>query len=179
MADYEVVWSDYVFEGKLINVRMDSIRQPNGELKDREVVEHPGAVAIIPVLSDGRIVLVRQHRPAVKRSLLELPAGTVELGEDATDTAVRELQEETGYRTESMSELLRFFVSPGWCDEEIQIFAAENITAGAQSPEDDEEIDVEVVEPDSISRLISQGEIADAKTITGLIAWLGIRMRPE
>lgn len=176
MKDHSVVWSGYGFEGKLINVRLDTVQLPNGEQRQREIVEHPGAVAVIPVLDDGRIVLVRQYRPAVQRSMLELPAGTVEDEEHVETTGARELEEETGYRTGRMRELVRFWVSPGWCDEELVVFVAENIEAGEQDPEDDEHIEVELVSPDEIAGLIAKGEIADSKTIVGLSLYLGLRI---
>jgi 8-oxo-dGTP pyrophosphatase MutT (NUDIX family) len=176
VEDQEVVWSGYGFKGKLINVRLDTVQLPNGDQRQREIVEHPGAVAVVPVLEDGRIVLVRQYRPAVKRSMLELPAGTVEEGEDVSVTATRELEEETGYRTRDLRELVRFWVSPGWCDEELVVFVAMNVDPGEQSPEDDEQIEVEIVAPDRIPELITQGEIADSKTMVGLSLYLGLRL---
>jgi 8-oxo-dGTP pyrophosphatase MutT (NUDIX family) len=179
MDDHEVIWSDYVFEGKLINVRMDTVRLRNGDQREREIVEHPGAVAVVPVLDDGRIVLVRQHRPAVGRSMLELPAGTIEPDEDVAKTAARELEEETGYHGGSLRYLVRFYVSPGWCNEELVVFVADGIVAGDQSPEDDEEIETETVEPQAIPGLIRAGEIADAKTMVGLSTYLGFRLETE
>jgi 8-oxo-dGTP pyrophosphatase MutT (NUDIX family) len=179
MKDLEVIWSDYVFEGKLINVRMDTVRLRNGDQRDREIVEHPGAVAVVPVLDDGRIVLVRQYRPAVGRSILELPAGTIEPDEDVAKTAIRELEEETGYHGGRLRYLVRFFVSPGWCNEELVVFVADGIAAGEQSPEDDEEIETEAVEPHDIPGLIRAGEIGDAKTMVGLSTYLGFRLEPE
>jgi 8-oxo-dGTP pyrophosphatase MutT (NUDIX family) len=178
MSEQEVVWSDYGFEGKLIKVRLDTVTLPNGDQREREVVEHPGAVAIVPVLEDGRIVLVRQYRPAVRKSMLELPAGTVEPDEGVAVTAVRELEEETGYRVGTLRELVRFSVSPGWCDEELVVFVATDVTPGEQSQEDDEDIDVERIELEAIPDLISRGEIADAKTMVGLSLYAGIKLEP-
>lgn len=176
MNDRSVVWSAYAFEGELINVRVDTVRLPNGDLRQREVAEHPGAVAIVPVLDDGRVVLVRQFRPAIGRSILELPAGTVEPDEDAARTATRELAEETGCRASSLTELVRFFVSPGWCNEELVIFVATGITQGNQSLEVDEDISLAYVDAAEIPDLIRAGEIADAKTMVGLSLHLGMRL---
>jgi 8-oxo-dGTP pyrophosphatase MutT (NUDIX family) len=173
MSQGLVTWSDYAFEGKLINVRIDTVRAADDSLRQREIVEHPGAVAVVPVLPDGRIVLVRQYRPAVRRQMLELPAGTVEPDEDVAQTAQRELAEETGYRSNSVTELVRFFVSPGWCDEELVIFVAHDITPGEQAIEDDEDIDVEIVHPDDVAGLMKSGEIADSKTMVGLSLYFG------
>ncbi|MEX2426454.1 MAG: NUDIX hydrolase [Thermomicrobiaceae bacterium] len=179
MADQSVIWSTYAFEGKLINVRIDTVELPNGNRREREIVEHPGAVAVVPVLDDGRIALVRQYRPAVGRGMLELPAGTVEPGENATSTAQRELEEETGLRAGSMARLVQFFTSPGWCNEELVLFVATNISHGQRSPEDDEDIDVELVARGDIPRLFREGMVADAKTMVGLSIYLGLSLSPE
>jgi 8-oxo-dGTP pyrophosphatase MutT (NUDIX family) len=110
--------------------------------------------------------------------MLELPAGTVEPDEDVAVTAVRELEEETGYRVGTLRELVRFAVSPGWCDEELVVFVATDVTPGEQSQEDDEDIDVERIELEAIPDLISRGEIADAKTMVGLSLYAGIKLEP-
>jgi 8-oxo-dGTP pyrophosphatase MutT (NUDIX family) len=179
MSEHEVVWSGYGFEGKLVKVRIDTVKLPNGDQRQREIVEHPGAVAVVPVKDDGRIVLVRQYRPAVGRSMLELPAGTVEKGEDVARTAERELQEETGYRANELQELIRFWVSPGWCNEELVVYVATDVMAGERDPEDDEQIEVELVEPAQIPELMRSGEVADSKTMVGLSLYLGIAMKPK
>ena len=179
MSEQDVIWSGYGFEGKLINVRLDTVRLPDGNLRQREIVEHPGAVAIVPVLEDGRIVLVRQYRPAVGRSMLELPAGTVEPDEDVQVTASRELAEETGYMAARMTELVRFFVSPGWCNEELVIYVAEGMVSGEPDQEDDENISVELIDPERVPDIIRSGEISDAKTMVGLTTYLGIQLFPR
>ena len=179
MADHEIVWSDYGYEGKLINVRIDTIRLNEGRQRQREIVEHPGAVAIVPVRDDGRIVLVRQYRPAVGKSLLELPAGTVESDEATAVTAERELAEETGIRAAELMELVRFFVSPGWCNEELVVYVATGLTAGDPDTEDDEEIDVEAVELSRVPELIRSGQIGDAKTMVGIGMYSGLQLDPN
>lgn len=179
MADHEIVWSDYGYEGKLINVRIDTIRMQEGRHREREIVEHPGAVAIVPVRDDGRIVLVRQFRPAVGKFLLELPAGTVEPDEATAITAERELAEETGYRAANLTELVRFFVSPGWCNEDLVVYVATGLTAGEPDTEDDEEIDVEAVEVSQVPDLIQNGQIGDAKTMVGIGLYSGLKLPPN
>jgi 8-oxo-dGTP pyrophosphatase MutT (NUDIX family) len=176
MNDHKLLWSGYGYQGKIVNVRIDTILLEGGRQREREVVEHPGAVAIVPVLDDGRIVLVRQFRPAVGKTLLELPAGTVEQGEDIANTAERELAEETGYRAENIRELVRFFVSPGWCNEELIVYVAEGLSAGDQSTEDDEDIDVETVALSEVPELIRRGEIGDAKTMVGIGMYSGLKL---
>lgn len=164
----ERIASETVFEGRLLKVRVDTVRTPEGREAQREVVEHPGAVAILPVMDDGRIVLVRQFRYAVGRDLLEAPAGTRELDETHEECAHRELEEEIGMRARRMEILTRFFVSPGWCNEELVIFRAWDLERSTPNPEDDEDLEIVLVDPGEIPRLISNGEIADAKTLTAV-----------
>lgn len=171
MSREELVWSDYAFEGKLVQVRVDSVRIEGGPLRQREVVEHPGAVAILPVLDDGRLVLIRQYRHAVGKYLLEVPAGTLEAEESPEQCAIRELAEETGYTSRELNELIRFFVSPGWCNEELVCFLATGLTEGQKDLEDDEKIDTVLVAPGEIVTLIADGQIGDAKTIMAILKW--------
>jgi ADP-ribose pyrophosphatase len=161
------------FEGRLLSVRVDRVRLPSGRESVREVVEHPGAVGILPVLEDGRLLLIRQYRYAVDRELLEIPAGTMEPGESAEECALREVEEETGTRAGRIQHLATYFVSPGWCNEQMVIYRAWDLQDSTVSPEDDEVIDVVPVSPDDISGLIQSGQIADAKTITALMMHLG------
>ncbi len=179
MAGETVISSETVFDGRLIKVRVDNVRIADGSEHEREVVEHPGAVAIVPVLPSGEIVLVRQYRHAVGRDTLELPAGTREIGEAPLQTAIRELREETGYHASSMRQLVRFFVSPGWADEELTIFVANDLTPGPDLPEQDEDLSAVTVHPDTVTTQIKSGDIVDAKTIVGLLAWLGIKLKPD
>lgn len=160
------------FDGKLVRVRVDEVAFPDGRHSIREVVEHPGAIGILPVLPDGGLVLVRQFRYAVGRELLEIPAGTREAGEPPEACAHRELAEETGYKASQLEHLLSFFVSPGWCTEELIVYRATGLQAGQADTEEDEVIAVEVIGPDEISGLMRDGWIADAKTVTALLAHL-------
>jgi 8-oxo-dGTP pyrophosphatase MutT (NUDIX family) len=179
MADETVIESRRVFDGRLIKVRVDTVRMPDGSEHVREVVEHPGAVAVVAVLPTDEIVLVEQYRHAVGRRTLELPAGTRESSEEPLQTAIRELREETGYIATSMQELVRFYVSPGWADEELVVYLATDITPGPDQPEHDEDLLVVTVHPKSVTQRIRTGEIVDSKTIVGLLAWLGIALKPD
>jgi ADP-ribose pyrophosphatase len=161
---------EHVFSGRIISVRVDQVRLPDGSKSVREVVEHPGAVAILPVLDDGRLVLVRQFRYAIGRELLEVPAGTREANEGPRECAIRELREETGFASDDVEELTRFFVSPGWCNEELIVYRARNLRAGDAALEHDEHVTVEIISPADIPALIAAGQIADAKTLTALLA---------
>lgn len=165
----QLLESNTPFEGRLVNVRVDRVRLPSGRETTREVVEHPGAVAILPVMADGSMVLARQFRYAVGRDLLEVPAGTREPDESAEECARREIVEEVGLQAGRLELLVRFFVSPGWCNEEIVIFRAWDLEETIILPEEDEAIDVVTVRPDEIPELIASGQIADAKTITAVL----------
>jgi len=171
-----VISSHQVFDGGLIQVKVDTVLFPNGNQRERETVHHPGAVAILPVLPDGKMVLVRQYRYATGRPLLEVPAGTLDPGESPDACALRELAEETGYQTKSLRRLCQFYCSPGWADEVLYAFVATDLVNGESSPEEDEDLELVEVAPDDVQRLIAQGEIADAKTIVSLLGYLGLRL---
>lgn len=171
MAEKRIA-SELIFVGKLLRVRVDRVELPSGRIGAREVVEHPGAVAILPVLDDGRLVLVRQFRYAVGRPLLEVPAGTREPGEEPFVTAVRELREEVGLEAESVEPLVRFLISPGWCNEELIAYRATGLRDVGAAPEEDEQIEIVRVSPEEVPGLIAAGEIGDAKTITAIYAHL-------
>mgnify|MGYP001050168324 CR=1 FL=1 len=173
----ERVTSEVAFAGTLLRLRVDTVRLPNGEVGRREVVEHPGAVAVLPVLSSGELVLVRQYRYAVERILLEVPAGTRQPGESPEQCARRELLEETGYQAEALRELARFYVSPGWTNEELVIYVATGLVAGKAAPTDDERIEIERARPEHVVELIRQGWIADAKSLVAVLGYLGLCLR--
>jgi ADP-ribose pyrophosphatase len=154
-----------VYDGKLIDVTLERW----GE-HDREIVEHPGAVAIVAVDAEGKVALVRQRREAVREYLLELPAGTLEEGESPLESARRELEEETGLTGGSWRELGRFYTTPGFCRERMHLFAAEDVEAGAAKPEEDEELELVRWDVGEIGTRI--GELEDAKTVAGLLLYL-------
>ncbi len=134
----------------------------------REVVRHPGAVAIVPVAKGDRIVMVRQYRYAVEEFLLELPAGTREPGETPEQTAVRELGEETGYCATAVTPLATVFTAPGFCDEALSVFLGTGLIAGPSHPDQGEDIEVVHVPFDSAVSMLVEGAFRDAKTIAGL-----------
>jgi ADP-ribose pyrophosphatase len=157
-----------VYDGKLFDVTVERW----GE-HEREIVEHPGAVAIVAVDADDTITLVRQRREAARKYLLELPAGTLEAGESPLESARRELAEETGLTGGDWRELAAFYTTPGFCRERMHLFAAEGVEQGAASPEDDEELELVRWRVDDVSRRL--GEIEDAKTLAGLLLFLCTR----
>jgi ADP-ribose diphosphatase len=157
-----------VYNGKLFDVTIERW----GE-HDREIVEHPGAVAIVAVDAEEMVALVRQRREAARKYLLELPAGTLEEGETPLDSARRELEEETGLTGGSWRELAAFYTTPGFCRERMHLFAAEGVVSGDASPEADEELELVRWRMEEIASRL--GEIEDAKTLAGLLLYLSTR----
>jgi ADP-ribose pyrophosphatase len=166
----DLLSSRRIYEGRIVNLRVDSVRLPSGRITEREIVEHRGAVGIVAVDESGEVLLVNQFRAAVARTLLEIPAGTLEDGEEAEACAFRELSEETGYVAERIEELYVFYVSPGFSDERICLYLATDLTLGSQRVESDEIIEVVKVPLDRALEMIRTGEICDGKSILGLIA---------
>jgi len=136
----KVLKSEIIYEGKAFGVRRDELIEPTGVHTIREVVTHPGSVVILPVLPDGRIVLVRQYRHAARQYLWELVAGRMEQGENPKKGAQRELLEETGYRAKKFSIFLDVFPTPGFLEERMFLLLAEGLSAGEAEPEEDEKI---------------------------------------
>ena len=158
-----------VHTGRKIKVYLDVTTAANGTEVRRDVVKHPGAVVILPVHADGRVVLLRNKRWVVEDTLWELPAGTLEPGEPLEAAARRELQEETGYTAERWRSLGFLYASPGVLDEKLHLFVAEGLTAGPQMLEADEELTHHTLDLSEAVAMCLRGEIRDAKTITALL----------
>ncbi|MGM0419678.1 MAG: NUDIX hydrolase [Bacillota bacterium] len=167
----KVLSSELAYEGRLLSYRIDQVKLPDGNISEREIIEHPGGVTIIPVSPERKIVMVRQYRRAADKVLLELPAGKVDGEEDLSQCAYRELKEETGYRAGKLKELFSFYTTPGYSTERIHLFLAEDLTYGKQEPEPGEFIDIVKIYPERIPELIFGGDIIDSKTISGLFAY--------
>jgi ADP-ribose pyrophosphatase len=145
--------------------------------RPREVIRHPGAVTVLPLLADGRVCLIRNFRPAVDRELIELPAGTLEPNEPPIETARRELIEETGYRAERLEPLAEFLLSPGILDERMHLFAATGLSPGPPQREPGEQIENLLLPWDEALALVESRQIEDAKTIVGLLLYDRLRRR--
>lgn len=163
-----LVSSQRVYEGRIVNLRVDTVRLASGRVTTREIVEHGGSVAIVALNEEDNVLLVNQFRAAVGRALLEIPAGTLEAGEDAEACALRELREETGYVAGHMEEIHVFYTSPGFCDERIWLYVATGLRPGAQDVETDESIEVVKLPLNRALKMVGSGEICDGKTILGL-----------
>jgi ADP-ribose pyrophosphatase len=160
---------DVLYQAKRFRVERVVQTSPDNTQHVREIVRHPGAVAILPLLDDGRICFVRNYRIAVERTLIELPAGTLEPGEDHAKTAVRELAEETGYRTKHIEHLLTFCMSPGILDEQMHFYVAKSLQPGALALEPGEDIEPLLCTWDEAMEMVRCGAICDAKTIVALL----------
>jgi ADP-ribose pyrophosphatase len=167
----QVISSQERFKGRVFRVRTDEVRWNDGKTARLDIIEHPGSYAVIATPSDREIVLVRQYRHAIGRSIWEIPAGTAEPGESIIDGALRELAEETGYRAARARNLGTFFMTPGFCDEVLHVIHADQLTAGMQQLDDDERIDVQSFTIEEADGLVVSGEICDAKTLISLM-WL-------
>lgn len=159
---------DRIYEGKIVNLRIDTVELPDKKYSKREIVEHPGGVAVVAFDESEKVLLVKQYRKAPGVVLLELPAGKLEINEEPRETALRELKEETGYTAGKLEYLIEFYTSPGFSTEKIYIFLGEDLTPGPQQLEAGEFIDLEAYSLEELDKMVSRGEIMDSKTIIGI-----------
>lgn len=164
-----IVESRRIFEGRIVNLRVDTVELPNGRRTTREIVEHKGAVAVVPLLDHSKIVMVKQWRTPVGRTLLEIPAGTLEHDEDPAECAKRELIEEIGYYPGKLTEMFHSYLSPGYSTEMLHTYLAEDLHEARKNRDFDEFLEVEVISLDDAVKKIWNGEIVDAKTICGVL----------
>ncbi len=157
-----------VFKGRIVRLDLETVLLPNGTTVDLEIIHHPGAAAVVPVQSDGTVLLVRQYRHAAGGYLLEIPAGTLNPGEDPRDCALRELEEEVGYRAGRLDLLLSVFTTPGFTDEVIHLYRASDLVPGTQALESDEVLEVVSMPLSRAITEIGRGGIRDGKTVIGL-----------
>lgn len=178
----EVLSSKVSFEGPIFRIVTDEVREPGGQPHRRDVVRHPGSVVVLAVddsksQRDPLILLERQYRHAAAQYLYEIPAGSLDPGEDPLAGAKRELLEETGYKAKHWSKLIRFFASPGFLGEWMQIYLAEGLTPGDAEPEEDEQIELFAVPLSEVLRQIDAGRIHDGKTIAATLLYERVRQQ--
>jgi ADP-ribose pyrophosphatase len=164
-----MIESEFVFRGWRFSVERETHVGADGQKRVWDFIRHPGAAVILPLLNDGRICLLRNTRPVVRQTLIELPAGTLEPGEDPAETARRELAEETGYRADRIEHLISFYSSPGILDENMHLYLAQDLTPGPMSLDPNERIEPLLCSWEEAFAMIRSGEIRDAKTLTGLL----------
>ncbi len=157
--------SEDIFDGNILHVKHDTVILPNGDIGDREVIRHRGAVCVIPVLADNKVIVERQYRYPIARVMTEIPAGKLEKGDtDRLEAAKRELKEETGYEAEEWIELGTYLPAAAYCDENISMYMARNLTKGTRNLDADEFLDVYEVPLSELEEMVMKGEIMDGKT---------------
>ncbi len=165
----QVLSSTIIYKGPVFGLRRDEVIEPSGVRAMREVITHPGSVVVLPVLPDGRILLIRQYRHATRQYLWELVAGRMDPGETPKVAAARELIEETGHRAKRFRVFLDVFPTPGFLEERMFILLAEGLTAGEADPEEDEKIISRAYTRKQLEEMIRSGKLRDAKSIAGIL----------
>jgi len=165
----KILKSKMIYKGRVFGVRRDVVLEPGGVRATREVVTHPGSVVVLPVLQDGRILMIRQYRHATRQYLWELVAGRIDEGETVKEAAARELLEETGYQAKRFSVFLDVFPTPGFLEERMYLLLAEGLTEGEAQPEEDEKIFSRAFRPQELKHMMKRGKLRDAKSIAGLL----------
>ncbi|RLQ92608.1 NUDIX hydrolase [Planomicrobium sp. Y74] len=167
----KTISSERIYEGKIINLKVDEVSLPNGRTSKRELIEHPGAVAILAITPENKIIMVEQYRKALERSIIEVPAGKLEKGEAPETTAMRELEEETGYTADSLELIQSFSTSPGFADEVVHLFLAKGLHEAGPGAVLDEDEFVELMEVsiEEAEEMMQDNRIYDAKTAFAIL----------
>ena len=164
-----IIRSKTIYSGPVFGIRRDELVEPGGVRATREMITHSGSVVVLPILPDGRVLLIRQYRHAARQFLWELVAGRIDEGESPRKAAARELMEETGYRARHFRIFLDFFPTPGFLEEKMFILLAEGLTEGIAQPEEDERIESRAYDRNELEQMIQKRIIRDGKTIAGLL----------
>lgn len=178
-ANVEVLSSKVAFEGPIFRVFREEVREPGNKLTQRDIIRHNGSVVILAVEDSSKrdplMVMERQYRHAAGQYLWEIPAGKMDAGEEHLAAAKRELKEETGYRAKKWTKMVRYFASPGFLGEWMQVFLAEGLVAGEATPEEDELLEVVLVPLSEVLRMVDQGKILDGKTLVAVQLYTRMR----
>lgn len=175
MAESRTISTKTIYEGRLIRLEQLQVEGPDRVVRSREIVRHPGAVAVVPLLEreEGKkTILVKQYRPPLEKEIWEIPAGTLQPGEDPLECAKRELLEETGYTARHWEKLAEYYTTPGFCDERLTLFLARDLQPGQYSPEEGEFIESGQFTLEELEEMLRRGELDDAKTLIGILALL-------
>jgi ADP-ribose pyrophosphatase len=167
-----VLGSRVIYQGRILNLRVDTVRTADGRRSIREIVEHEDCIGVVPVDADGNVLMVRQYRLAAEKELLEVPAGGIDPGEDAATAVIREMREETGLRPGKVERLAGFYLSPGFSSEYLHLYLATELVPDPLSAEDTAGIKVVPVPVAQVPGLITSGKIEDAKSIAALLLLL-------
>lgn len=175
----KTIHSEEIYDGKIVKLRVDDVTLPNGETSKRELITHQGGVAVIPVTKDNKILFVKQYRKAIEKSLIEIPAGLIDEGEDPETTAVRELEEETGYTTKKLTFVTSFYPSPGYTDELNYIYFTDELELleEAVPGDDDEFVEVVALTLAEAKAYVKEQQIHDAKTIYAILYLQTLEMK--
>jgi len=165
----KLIKTEHVFDGQLLKVRKDTVLLPNGKEATREWIEHPGAVAVIPILDDGRIAMVKQYRYPMGKVTLEVPAGKLDKGEAPDTCVMRELKEETGYTANKIRKIATIGTTMAFSNEVIHIYVAEDLVEGEACPDEDEFINVEKYTKEQLHTMIKDGTLDDAKSLVAIL----------
>ncbi len=172
MEEFERLDRELIYKGSIIDYYKDTVKIPNGNIAEWDFIKHKGAAAVVPVREDGKILMVRQYRNALDRYTLEVPAGGLNGVDEPTIAAAgRELEEETGYRSEQLELLLTIRTTVAFCNEKIDIYVARNLIKSEQHLDEDEFINVEAFEADELIQMIYDGKIEDSKTICAILGY--------
>ncbi|TDL34676.1 NUDIX hydrolase [Jeotgalibacillus sp. S-D1] len=162
----KTIVKEVLYEGKIINLQIETVTLPNGKTSKREIIKHPGAVCVIALTEENKLIMVEQYRKALERSVLEIPAGKLEPGEEPIITAARELEEETGYGSENLVHLISFYTSPGFADELVHVYVAKNLykIENARGADEDEFVELQELTLEEAEKCVADQRIFDAKT---------------
>jgi ADP-ribose diphosphatase len=166
--NFEILSQETIYQGRAFNVRLDEVRLPNHHTMQVDIIEHVGAVTILPIDDEGRILFVRQYRHATSRELLELPAGTVKIGESTEACARREIREETGYASGKLTKLGEFFLAPGYSTEYMVVYLATELEPDPLPGDQDEFISLQPISIEQAYSMAWKGELMDGKSLAGL-----------
>ena len=170
--DVKRMGRELAYQGTVLKVYKDHMKFSNGNTEDRDFIHHDGAAAVIPVMDDGKILMVKQYRNALERDTLEIPAGKLDdPDEEGIVCASRELKEETGYSSDDLEWLLTIRTTVAFCDERIEVFVARNLIPGEQHLDEDEFVDVKAYKLEELKGMIFEGKIQDSKTMAAILAY--------
>jgi len=162
--------TEQVFKGKVIDLQVDTVELPDGRTATREIVRHPGAAAVVAI-HQGKMIVVEQYRKALGKTQIEIPAGKLDPNEEPHIAAIRELEEETGFIAQEVKLLHAFYTSPGFADEKLYVYYTDQLEAGKQNLDDDEDVIVMQITLEEADSYIASGDISDAKTLLAVYAW--------